>query len=178
MVSNWEPAHSLVEDAISGAEIAPRLQALAVAHLPLCLQQVERLVHSQLALLWYSLSPLFCEQAQQRLRLELFMEKFSFSLFDFFSLWLPHSLGFYLMLAPTRTSLFSPDSLLADVSVWATSPLGVVVRHIICGVFYPLPVLLPSEIPKLPTDASVRGFPDVWKLILLHDSLPRTGLHL
>ena len=39
LVNNWELAHSLVEDAISGAEIAPRLPALAVAHLPLCLWQ-------------------------------------------------------------------------------------------------------------------------------------------
>ena len=39
LVSNWEPAHSLVEDAISGAEIAPRLLALAVIRLPPCLQQ-------------------------------------------------------------------------------------------------------------------------------------------
>ena len=37
-VSNWRPAHSLVEDAISGAYIAPLPLALAVAHLPLCLQ--------------------------------------------------------------------------------------------------------------------------------------------
>ena len=47
--SNWEPAHSLVEDAISGAEIAPRLPALAAARLPLCLWQAdwgEGLVHS------------------------------------------------------------------------------------------------------------------------------------
>ena len=40
-----------------------------------------------------------------------------------------------------------------------------------------LPVMLPSEIPKLPTDPPVRGFPTVWKLLLLHDSLPRTSLH-
>ena len=33
-------------------------------------------------------------------------------------------------------------------------------------------LLLPSEIPKLPTDPPVRGFPAVWKLLLLHDSLP------
>ena len=46
LVSNWEPAHSLVEDAISGAEIAPRLPSLAVAHLPLCLRQGEGTVHS------------------------------------------------------------------------------------------------------------------------------------
>ena len=37
LVSNWEPAHSLVEDAISGAEIFPCLPALAVARLSLCL---------------------------------------------------------------------------------------------------------------------------------------------
>ena len=30
-------------------------------------------------------------------------------------------------------SLFSPHLLVADVSIWATSPLGVAVRHIICG---------------------------------------------
>ena len=36
--------------------------------------------------------------------------------------------------------------------------------------------MLPSEIPKLPTDPPVREFPTVRKL-LLHDSLPRTGLH-
>ena len=37
LVSNWEPAQSLVEDAISGAKIATCLLALAVAHLPPCL---------------------------------------------------------------------------------------------------------------------------------------------
>ena len=36
--------------------------------------------------------------------------------------------------------------------------------------------MLPSEIPKLPTDLPVRGFPGVWKLLLLHDSLPGMGL--
>ena len=39
VVSNWEPACSLVEDAISGAEFAPCLPALAVAHLPPILQR-------------------------------------------------------------------------------------------------------------------------------------------
>ena len=37
MVSNWAPAHSLVEDAISAAEMAPRLLATAVTCLSLCL---------------------------------------------------------------------------------------------------------------------------------------------
>ena len=30
---------------------------------------------------------------------------------------------------------------------------------------------------KTLTDLPVRGFPTVWKLLLLHDSLPRAGLH-
>ena len=44
------------------------------------------------------------------------------------------------------------------------------------GVFF-LPVMLLSEILELPADLPVREFPTVWKLLLLHDSLPRTGLH-
>ena len=35
--------------------------------------------------------------------------------------------------------------------------------------------MLPFEIPKLPTDKPVKGFPTVWKLLFLHDSLPRDG---
>ena len=61
LVSNWEPAYSLVEDAVSGAEITPCFPVLAIAHLPLCLQQEDGRVHSWLALLWYSLNPSFCE---------------------------------------------------------------------------------------------------------------------
>ena len=34
-----------------------------------------------------------------------------------------------------RNSLFSPRLLVVDASVWATSLLGVAVRHVICG-FY------------------------------------------
>ena len=39
VVSSWEPAHSLVEDAVSGTEIAAALclLVLAVTGLPLCL---------------------------------------------------------------------------------------------------------------------------------------------
>ena len=77
---------SLVEDATSGVEVAPWLLALALTCLPLCLQQREGLVCSRLALLWYSLSPLFYEQARLCLRLELFVWKLSLSLFFFFSL--------------------------------------------------------------------------------------------
>ena len=89
-----------MEDAISGAEIASRLLALAVARLPLCLWQGSGPVLSQLALLWYSLNPLFREPARLCLTLELFVGKFSLSLFPL-SLWLSHSLGCYLTLAPS-----------------------------------------------------------------------------
>ena len=98
MVSNWEPVHSLVEGVISGAEItaAPCLPALAVTHLPLCLWgQWEGVpVCSWLALLWYSLNLLFCEWA--RLDIRAFHGKVLF-----FPLWQSHSLGCYLLLAPS-----------------------------------------------------------------------------
>ena len=86
LVSNWEPAHSLVEDAFSGAKIAPRLLALDVACLPLCLWRGDGPIRSRLDLLWYLLNPLFCEQVRLHLRLEFFMGKFSLSLSLFFSL--------------------------------------------------------------------------------------------
>ena len=61
LVSSWEPAHSLVEDAISGAKIVPFGSG---CRLPDSLLLVgDGPVHSRLALLWYSLSPLFCEWA-------------------------------------------------------------------------------------------------------------------
>ena len=77
-----------------------------------------------------------------------------------------------------HTSLFNPCSLLAVVSVRATSQLGVFDRCVICGFFFffPLPVMLPSEIPKLLTALPGRGFPGISKFLLLHDSLPRMCL--
>ena len=188
-VSNWEPAHSLVEDAVFEAEIASCLPALAVACLPLCLWQGAGLVRSQLSLLCYLLNPLFCEQARLCLRLEVFTGKSS--IFFSLSLWLSHSLHCYLTLAPsdcpqgtqahpcpkhaTCVSLFSPHSLVVDPSIWTASPQGVAVICIFCGFFFFFLVMLPSKIPKLPTDLPMRGLPGVWKL--LHDSLPRMGLH-
>ena len=65
VVSNWETAHSLVGDAVFGAEIAaaPCLAAPAIARRPLSLQEWGAgPIHSRLALLWYLLNPLFCEQ--------------------------------------------------------------------------------------------------------------------
>ena len=37
LICNWEPACSLVEDPVSGIEVAPRLLALTVTLLPPCL---------------------------------------------------------------------------------------------------------------------------------------------
>ena len=75
-------------------------------------------------------------------------------------------------------SLSSPHLLVADTSIWATSPLAVAVKCVSVGFFFFFFLLmLPSEIPKLPTDPPVRGFPTVWKLLLLQDFLPRMDLH-
>ena len=78
-----------MEDAFSGAEIAPYLPALAVACLPLCLWRGDGPIRSRLDLLWYLLNPLFCEQVRLHLRLEFFMGKFSLSLFFSLSLAIP-----------------------------------------------------------------------------------------
>ena len=120
--------------------------------------------------------------------LEPFKGKFSLSLFFFFSLSLVISRfvllshassltlssgnsGQVLTLSTyyaTHASLSSPHLLVLDTSVWATSLLAVVVGHIFCEIFFFfLPVMLPSEIPKPLTDSPVRGFPTVWKLLLL-----------
>ena len=60
LVSNWKPAHSLVEDAISGAEIAtaPCLPALAVAHPPFCLW--EGRAHMAAGLLSFGIPSILC----------------------------------------------------------------------------------------------------------------------
>ena len=65
-----------------------------------------------------------------------------------------------------RASLFSSLLLMADVGIWATSPLGVAVSLLFCGFYlriylFFLRVMLPSEIPKFPTGLLVRGFPGV-----------------
>ena len=138
---------------VSGGEIAPCLLALAVAHLPLCLWRWggEGPVHSQLAVLWYLLNPLFCEWF--RLHITAFCEIFlSLSLFLFFfsSLAIPQ-IGLlshisFLRLSSGHSSPVltlrmqhvppCPAPPVTDSSVWSTSPLGVVVRHIICGLFF------------------------------------------
>ena len=93
LVSNWEPARSLVEDAVSGAEFAPCLPALAVARLPPAGSGWASLLLASSP--WYSLSPLFCEQASsvlgysfsQQSSLSLFPFFFSLSLFGYPTVW-------------------------------------------------------------------------------------------
>jgi len=90
LVSNWEPAHSLVEDAgLWGWEWSSPLPSSSGCHLPASLPPAvgEGPVCIRLALLWYSLNPLFCEKARLCLRLEPFAGKFFFFfLFSFSSL--------------------------------------------------------------------------------------------
>ena len=95
LVSNWEPAHSLVEDALSRAEIAPCLLALAVTYLPLCLWLGGGAVCSQLALL--GIHSILCSVSGSGCTLEPFIGKFFF--FFFFSLSGDPSLGRSLTLA-------------------------------------------------------------------------------
>ena len=152
----------MVEDAVSGAEIAPRLLTLAVFRLLLCLQHGQGPVCSRLSLLWYSLKPLFCDQVRlclgtlhrNVLSLSLFYFPLSFSL----SLAIPqfgllshisslrlssgHSGPVLTLSNADCTSLFSPDLLVADTSIMATSLLGVAVRHVICW-FYLFMFFLP-----------------------------------
>ena len=96
------PACSLVEDASLGPRLPLSGSGFLTPQPPACLLWGMGPVHSLLALLWYLLSPLFCERAWQCLRLALFAGYFSLS-FSFFplSLWLSHSLGCYLRLVPS-----------------------------------------------------------------------------
>ena len=143
-----------MEDAISGAEItaAPCLPALA----SLPLRWGEGPICSWLALLWYLPNPLFCEWTKLCVRLEPFAGKFSLFFF-FLSLFLCGSPTVWVAISryslrlssghsgpaltlstddATRVSLPSPCLLVADSSVWATSPLAVLVRCLFCRVFF------------------------------------------
>ena len=127
---------------LSGSGCSPPASLPLVGHGP---------VRSWLALLWYSLSPLFCERAWQCPRLELFAEKFFLSL-SFFSGYAQSGLlshvsslrlstghsGPILTLSTddaARTSMPSPRLLVADVSVWADSPLAVEIRCVVYVLF-------------------------------------------
>ena len=165
---------------LSGAEIAPFWLWLTP---PASLSLVgDGPIRSWLGLLWYSLSRLFCEWTWQCLRLGLSQDSslsLSLSLFSFLLLALPqfgllshisslrlpswHS-GPVLTLRNAACVFLFSLLLVVDVST------GSCHRHVTCGfklsiyLFFLL-VMLPSEIPKLPTDPLVRVFPSVWKLL-------------
>ena len=113
LVSNWKPACSLVED----VSLGPRLTLTGsgcTSPASLCLVG-DGPVRSRLALLWYSLSPLFCERAWQCLSLGLFAGQFSLSL----------SLSFFpsLSLAIPEFGLLSyVSSLIALRALWPGVP--------------------------------------------------------
>ena len=150
-------------------------------------------VHSWLALLSYSLNPLFCEWARLCIRLESFTGKFSLSLsFSPVSLAI-HSLGCYFTLAPSDcpqsiqsqslSSVHNPHlPVQPQLAGAGRQHLGYFSAGFQLGnsffFFFFLPGMFPSEIPKLPKDPLVRGLPAVWKLLLLHDSFPRMSLFL
>ena len=102
LVSNWEPAHSLVEDAGSGVEFAPCLSSSRCC-LPACLPASS----GEWASPQQASSPLvfliLCSVSGPNGALGRAFRGtvLSFSLFSPFSLWLSHSLGCYLILAPS-----------------------------------------------------------------------------
>ena len=96
-----------------------------------------------------------------------------------------HSLGCYLKLVPSEmpsghsgpvltlrnaacTSLSGPCFLVADAGVCTASPLGftiVVNLWVLIIYLFFLPVMLPSEAPRLATGSPVREFSGIWKLL-------------
>ena len=124
--------------------------------------------HCWLALLCYSLSPLFSESASSALD-EHFLKESSLSLSFFFlslaiprfgllshvsSLRLPsgHSGLVRTLNNAAGASLFSPCLLKANVSIGATSPLGAAVRRIICEfyLFFSFQLCCPVRFQKFP----------------------------
>ena len=78
MVSSWEPAHSLVENADLWGRDCP-LPSCSGCGTPASLpMEGEGLACIWLALLWCSVNPLFCERARLWVRLEPFVGKFFF----------------------------------------------------------------------------------------------------
>ena len=59
-----------------------------------------------------------------------------------------------------RASLPSPHSLVADMSIWATSlsPLAIVVRYVFCGCFFSLPLCYPLRFQNSPQICLWEGF--------------------
>ena len=136
---------------VSGVKIAPCLLALAFACLSLFLQWREGLVCSLLAPPLVFIQSFVLWEGQGTLGYS-FLQESSLFLFFWFSLsgyptvwvaishYLPRIVLRALRLGPypkhaNCASLSSLRSLVAVPSVWATSPLGIVVRHVFCVLF-------------------------------------------
>ena len=147
VVSTWEPAHSLVEDAgLWDQDWSSPFSSDSGCHTLASLPLVggRGLVCSRLALLWYSVNSLFCEQARLCVRafhwkvLFFFFLSLAIPLFGLLShvsslRWFSGHSGLVLTLGTyyvTHTSLSSPCLLVVDMSVQATSLLAVVVRRL------------------------------------------------
>ena len=50
----------------------------------------------------------------------------------------------------THTSLFSPQLLVVDASVWGTFLMGAVFRHVICGFYFPSQLDCPLRFENFP----------------------------
>ena len=160
VVSNWEPAQSLVEDAISGAKSRSPLPSSFGCHTPASLP-LRRESPMGITLLWHSLNP--CSLSRKGVLfcfVLVFLEIQWFGLKSHVSS-LRLSSGHSSLVLTLRTddavhnSLPTHQLLVADASIWVTYPLTIAVRHIFLEYFPPLLVMLPSEIPKLPTDMPV-----------------------
>ena len=163
--------------------LGPRLQpasclpALAIASLPLYLRWRGGACSSQLALLWYLLNPVFC--ARTRLCIRAFHGSIlSLSLF-FFPLgdptvWVVVScqLPQIVLMAfrpghpkhAAHASQFNPPLAageLVHLGYFSVGSYGQACNLWVFCLLLFLPVMLPPEIPKLPTDPPVRGFPGV-----------------
>ena len=116
LISNWEPAHSLVKDAISEVEIAPCLRALAATHLPLCHRWGGgQSSASQLSSGVYSI---LCSMTVQGCALWLFTGNISLSLFP--SLAIPQ-FGLLSHISSLRLSS-GPSSLVLTLSIQPVLP--------------------------------------------------------
>ena len=168
LVRNWRPVCSVAGDAIFGAKFAPFPAPLPPASCR------AGLIRSRLALLWTCSDPLFCKQPAVYSGQLIFSLSFAIPQFKLAShkssirLLSGHSGPVLTLSNAACSSPFCPYLLVADAGVWGTFQLGVAFRHVICWFYlFFLQVRLPSEIWKLPPDSPVRGFPGVWKLLLL-----------
>ena len=143
-----------MEDEVSEAETAaaPCLLALAVTHLPFCLQGGRALYAT--GLLSLGICSILCSVSVPGVTVHhwsLSQESF-FSFFVFLaisSFWLLSHISSLRLFSwhsgpvvtlrtndAACTSLPSPCLPVADESIWATSPLAVMVRHVFCGLFF------------------------------------------